>query len=45
MPARAKAEKPKTDAPLSDADLMNGPQAAEAAISQDDIDALLASFD
>ncbi|WP_375595113.1 protein phosphatase CheZ [Algihabitans albus] len=43
--ARAKAEKPKTDAPLSDADLMNGPQAAEAAISQDDIDALLASFD
>lgn len=41
----AKAEKPKTDAPLSDADLMNGPQAAEAAISQDDIDALLASFD
>ena len=43
--ARAKAEKPKTDAPLSDADLMNGPQAAEAAISQDDIDARLASFD
>lgn len=46
--ARAKAakeEKPKTDEPLSDADLMNGPQAAEAAISQDDIDALLASFD
>ena len=41
--ARAKAakeEKPKTDEPLSDADLMNGPQAAEAAISQDDIDAL-----
>ncbi|WP_421709127.1 protein phosphatase CheZ [Algihabitans sp.] len=42
----SKAEKPKEEAaPPTDADLLNGPQMAENAISQEDIDALLASFD
>jgi chemotaxis protein CheZ len=39
-----KVEEPKPGA-APDAHLMNGPQSAEDAISQEDIDALLASFD
>ena len=38
------AEKAKED-PMSDAALLNGPQLAANAGKQDDIDALLASFD
>ncbi|MFC4351155.1 protein phosphatase CheZ [Fodinicurvata halophila] len=37
--------KPQKTSEEADAALMNGPQSGESAISQDDIDALLASFD
>lgn len=47
--ARIKASQPKVtkdeDAAISDEDLLHGPQLKSAANSQDDIDALLASFD
>ena len=39
------AEAPKEAAVLSDEDLLNGPQQEGAGSSQDDVDALLASFD
>ncbi|MGO1117839.1 protein phosphatase CheZ [Rhodovibrionaceae bacterium A322] len=39
------AASPADDAPKTDEDLMNGPQMDGDAISQDDIDKLLASFD
>jgi len=45
---RIKASQPKpeaSDAPLSDEDLLNGPQLKSEANTQDEIDALLASFD
>ena len=39
------AEEPVAEEKPSDEDLLHGPQQKEAAMSQDDIDALLASFD
>ncbi len=42
---RARAAKTKADDGHPDAGLMNGPQSSDDAISQEDIDALLASFD
>lgn len=39
------AEEPAAEAPPSDADLLQGPQLEGDGISQDEIDALLASFD
>lgn len=41
----ARKEKASKTPGQGDAELMNGPQSSEEAISQDDIDALLASFD
>lgn len=41
----ARERKPQKASEESDTALMNGPQSSESAISQDDIDALLASFD
>jgi chemotaxis protein CheZ len=38
-------EEPKTDVEATDEDLLNGPSMPDVANSQDDIDALLASFD
>ncbi|MFQ5774582.1 MAG: protein phosphatase CheZ [Kiloniellaceae bacterium] len=46
VPDRKAADEPAADpAPASGNDLMSGPQLPENAISQDDVDALLASFD